>query len=68
MITGLPPLPRRSPVDVTFRMSETGLLRVEAVELKTDKKTNLELQIQMGLSEDEVSEATSAVARYDVTE
>lgn len=68
MISGLPPLPRRSPVDVTFRMSETGLLRVEAVELKTDKKTNLELQIQMGLSEDRVSEATSAVARYDVTE
>jgi molecular chaperone DnaK (HSP70) len=67
-ITGLPPLPRRSPVDVTFRMSETGLLRVEAVELKTDKKTNLELQIQMGLSEDQVSEATSAIARYDVAE
>jgi hypothetical protein len=49
-------------------MSETGLLRVEAVELKTDKKTNLELQIQMGLSEDQVSEATSAIARYDVAE
>jgi molecular chaperone DnaK (HSP70) len=66
-ITGLPPLPKESPIDVTFRMNETGLLRVEAVELKTAKKLKLELQIQ-GLSEAQVSDATSVIARYDVTE
>jgi molecular chaperone DnaK (HSP70) len=66
-ITGLPPLPRHSPIDVTFRMNETGLLRVEAVELKTGKKLKMELQIQ-GLSEAQVSEARSAIERYAVTE
>jgi molecular chaperone DnaK (HSP70) len=66
-ITGLPPLPRNSPIDVTFRMNETGLLRVEAVELKTGKKLKMELQIQ-GLSEAQVSEAKSVIARYAVTE
>ncbi len=67
IITGLPPLPRGSPVDVTFRMNETGMLRVEALELKTGKKLNMELQIG-GLSPAQVSEAASAIARYDVTE
>ena len=38
LITGLPPLPQESPIDVTFRMNETGLLRVEAVELKNGKE------------------------------
>ena len=66
IITGLPPLPRGSPVDVTFRMNETGLLRVEALELKTGKKLNIELQIG-GLSPAQVSEAASAIARYAVT-
>ena len=66
-ISDLPPLPRNSPIDVTFKMSETLLLRVEAVELKTGKKLKMELQIQ-GLSEAQVSEARSAVGRYAVTE
>jgi molecular chaperone DnaK len=67
-ITGLPPLPRNSPLDVTFRMNEMGLLRVEAVELKTGKKLNIELQIQGVMSEDQVGKARSAVARYAVGE
>jgi molecular chaperone DnaK (HSP70) len=65
LITGLPPLEKGSPVDVTFAMNETGLLRVEAVELVTGKKLQIELQIR-GLSEAQVSEARSAVANYAV--
>jgi len=67
-ISGLPPLPRSSPLDVTFRMNEMGLLKVEAVELKTGKKLNLELQIQGVMSKDEVGKARTAVARYAVGE
>jgi molecular chaperone DnaK len=66
-ITDLPPLPQNSPVDVTFKMNETGLLRVEAVELKTGKRLTMELHIQ-GLSEAQVREATSAITHYNVTE
>ena len=54
LITGLPPLPQESPIDVTFRMNETGLLRVEAVELKTGKKLKMELQTG-GLTEAKVT-------------
>lgn len=67
LITGLPPLPQESPIDVTFRMNETGLLRIEAVELKTGKKLNLELQTG-GLTEAKVSEARNAIARYATSE
>ena len=67
IITGLPPLPQESPIDVTFRMNETGLLRVEAVELKTGKKLNLELQTE-GLAEKDVDAARSAIARYATSE
>jgi molecular chaperone DnaK len=67
-ISGLPPLPRQSPIDVTFRMNETGLLHVEAVELKTGKKLKMELQIQGVLSEARVHEAATAIQRYAVTE
>ncbi len=66
-ISDLPPLPRNSPIDVTFKMSEMLLLRVEAVEIKTGKKLKMELQIR-GLSEAQVSEARSAVGRYAVSE
>jgi molecular chaperone DnaK (HSP70) len=67
LITGLPPLPQESPIDVTFRMNETGLLRVEAVELKTGKKLKMELQTG-GLAEAKVDEARSAIARYATSE
>ena len=65
VITGLPPLEKGSPVDVTFAMNETGLLRVDAVELITGKTLQIELQIQ-GLSETQVSKARDTVANYAV--
>ncbi|HEX6755874.1 MAG TPA: Hsp70 family protein, partial [Mycobacteriales bacterium] len=65
-ITGLPPLPQNSPVDVTFRMNDTGLLRVDAQELTTGKKLHIELQIQ-GLTREQVEEKRAALARYEST-
>jgi molecular chaperone DnaK (HSP70) len=66
-ITGLPPLPRNSPIDITFEMATDGLLKVHAVELTTGKDLNIELEIKSGLSDDQVDEARSAVARYSVS-
>jgi molecular chaperone DnaK (HSP70) len=67
LISDLPPLPKGSPVDVTFWMSDSGVLRVEALEPKTGRKLNIELQIA-GLTEQEVARATDLVARVDVGE
>jgi molecular chaperone DnaK (HSP70) len=67
VITGLPPLPKNSPIDVTFAMNETGLLTVHAVELKTGKDLHIELQIQ-GLTDEQVAEARNRVARYALSE
>ena len=39
-ITRLPRLPKGSPIDVTFNMSATGVLSVEAIELRTKKRLN----------------------------
>lgn len=67
LISDLPPLPQHSPVDVTFWMSDSGVLRVEALEPKTGKKLNMELQIA-GLTEQEVARATDLVAKVEVGE
>lgn len=67
VISGLPRLAKGSPIDVTFSMELDGLLRVHAVELTTNKDLHIELRIQGGLSDEQVDEFRSAVARYSVS-
>jgi molecular chaperone DnaK len=65
-IDGLPPLPVGSPVQVTFSMDEMGTLRVHAVEGRTRQELSMELAIA-GLSTEQLDDARSAVAKYDVS-
>ncbi|AEV89081.1 molecular chaperone Hsp70 [Actinoplanes sp. SE50] len=67
LISGLPPLPVGSPIDISFQMAADGLLRVHAVELKTGKDLDIEVQIRGGLTDEQVSAARNAVARYHVS-
>lgn len=67
LITGLPPLPAGSPMEVTMSMDEMGTLRVDAVELSTKNELHIELAIG-GLDEAEVEAARNAVARYALSE
>jgi len=67
IITGLPPLPKGSPIDVRFTMTDTGSLRVEAIELSTGTELAIDLRIQ-GLSTAQVDEARTSVARYALSE
>jgi molecular chaperone DnaK len=66
VITGLPALPKGSPIDVTFVMDEKGLLQVEAVELRTGKQLTIELQIQ-GLTQAQLERSRNTVAGYAVS-
>jgi len=66
-ISGLPELPKHSPIDVTFRMNDTGVLTVDAEELRTHKKLKFDLQIK-GLSGEQLEAATNAVSGYAVSE
>jgi len=66
VITGLPALPKGSPIDVNFAMDEKGLLSVEAVELTTGKQLKIELQIQ-GLSPEQLERSRNTVAGYAVS-
>ncbi|MDR7328281.1 molecular chaperone DnaK (HSP70) [Catenuloplanes niger] len=61
-ISRLPPLPKGSPIDITFSMTEGGLLTVTAVELVTGQEVHIEVQIG-GLDDKRVREATEAVDR-----
>jgi len=65
VIRDLPPLPKGSPIDVTFGMTQNGTLRVHAVETTTGGKLDIELLIG-GLDSDQVAQARDAVARYSV--
>jgi molecular chaperone DnaK (HSP70) len=66
VITGLPALPKGSPIDVNFAMDEKGLLSVEAIELTTGKELKIELQIQ-GLSPEQLERSRNTVAGYAVS-
>jgi molecular chaperone DnaK len=66
-ITRLPNLPKGSPIDVTFHMSATGVLSVEAVELATKKRLKFDLKIK-GLSGQRLEAARDAVSHYDISE
>ncbi|ONH24752.1 Hsp70 family protein [Pseudofrankia asymbiotica] len=66
LIDKLPPLPRSSPIDVTFDMDPTGRLAVLAVELSTGKELRMVLQIE-GLSEEEVKNEAAQVGRLLVS-
>jgi molecular chaperone DnaK (HSP70) len=66
LIMDLPPLPKGSPIEVTFTMDDKGVLRVQARELTTGKLLTIELQIQ-GLSELELQRSRSTVAGYAVS-
>jgi molecular chaperone DnaK len=66
-ITRLPNLPKGSPIDVTFNMSATGVLSVDAIELTTKKRLKFDLQIK-GLSGQKLEAAKDTVSRYDISE
>jgi molecular chaperone DnaK len=64
-IADLPPLPKGSPIAISFTMDEMGTLRVHAVEASTGKELDIELAIA-GLSKDDLDQARTAVAKYTV--
>jgi molecular chaperone DnaK (HSP70) len=66
-ITRLPNLPKGSPIDVTFNMSATGVLSVDAIELTTKKRLKFDLQIK-GLSGQKLEAARDTVSHYDISE
>jgi molecular chaperone DnaK (HSP70) len=67
MLTNLPArLPPGTPLEVTFLMSETGALRVHAVEPQSGRAVRFELRIG-GLDGPAMDKARTAVARYNVS-
>ena len=67
MLRNLPArLPPQTPIEVTFYMSETGLLTVEATEPRSGSDLRFELQIG-GLDQAGMEKARQSVARYRVT-
>jgi molecular chaperone DnaK len=66
MLTQLPARPAGAPFEVIFHMTETGLLKVHGREARSGREVRFEIQIG-GLDEEQVREAASAVARYEVS-
>ncbi|WP_425266355.1 Hsp70 family protein [Amycolatopsis coloradensis] len=65
-ITGLPPLPKASPLEIEMKVDEEGLLEVNATEPSTGKSLRIEVRVSV-LSEEEVREATSTVSALTVS-
>lgn len=54
-------LPAGSPIDVTFVLSEEGMLDVKAVEPSSGKQCNIQLVVTGGLSSEQIQEAREAI-------
>lgn len=52
-------LPKGSPIDVTFVLSEQGILDVHAVEPTSGQSCDVEVEVKGGLTKDEIREARS---------
>jgi molecular chaperone DnaK (HSP70) len=65
-ITGLPALPKGSPLKIEMEVDDEGLLRVRGTEPTTGKSLRIEVQVSV-LSEAQVEEATRAVSALTVS-
>jgi molecular chaperone DnaK (HSP70) len=65
IISGLPPLPANSPIEIVMEIDENGRLQVKATEPSTGQRLTIEVQVSV-LSEEQVNEAKRAVSRITV--
>ncbi len=64
-LTGIPPAPRGLPkIQVTFRIDENGIVRVEAKDLGTGKVHEIRVTPTSGLTQDEVDRLVSDGERF----
>jgi len=68
-LTGIPPAPRGVPkIQVTFRIDENGIVRVEAKDLGTGRVTEIKVTPTSGLSPDEVDRLVREGDRFKETD
>lgn len=64
-ITGLPPLPEKSPVDMVMSVTEEGLLELTATEPTSGKSLRIEVRVST-MTAEQVEEATELVSGLTV--
>ena len=68
-LTGIPPAPRGVPkIQVTFRIDENGILRVEAKDLGTGRAQEIKITATSGLATDEVDRLVAEGDRFKETD
>jgi molecular chaperone DnaK len=68
-LTGIPPAPRGLPkIQVTFRIDENGIVRVEARDLGTGRAQEIRVTPTSGLTPDEVERLVSEGERFKETD
>ena len=68
-LTGIPPAPRGIPkIQVTFRIDENGILRVEARDLGTGRAQEIRITAASGLSGDEVDRIVREGEKFKETD
>ena len=65
-ITDIPPMPAGSPIDISMRVDDEGLLTVTAVEPQSRKELRIKVRVSV-LSEGQVSEAKKVISAITVS-
>ncbi len=66
-ITLAPNLPKGSPIHVTFRLEEDGLLKVHAVDPKSRNECHIETRVSGVMSQEEVEKISSQLQMITIT-
>jgi len=65
-ITGLPPRPRGTPIEVVYRYGMDQVLKVEVVDVETGVSRNVDIRFQGGMSADQLDAARDRMRGMDV--
>ncbi len=66
-LEGIPPRPKGSPIEITYRYNDNGMLEVHAKDVLSGKEVSANIDHSGGLSDQELKEATRTLQKINIT-
>lgn len=67
VLSNIPPHPKDSPIELTYKYNDNGILEVHARDVLSDREIKLNIEHTGGLSEQELKDASQEIQKISVT-
>lgn len=64
-LTNIPPAPRNSQIEVTFRIDTNGIVNVSAKDLGTGNEQNITIKSSSGLTDEEIEQMVKEAQAHE---